>query len=270
MSLKLQGVNIEIANKIILHDININIEKGDVVAILGPNGHGKSTLLKAIMNHYDTNIVSGDIIIDGTKTNDLTTDKIARLGVYLAMQSPVEIPGLGMLELLRNEASQNDEKISIIQLYKLLHQKMQDLNMNHELLNRNINENFSGGERKKNEILQMQILNPEYILLDEIDSGLDVDAINSINQVLLAQKQANKTIIYISHDDKLHSALQPNKVVLMINGRIAEVGNYELAKQINQLGYKVYAKQKGLELLEMNEDEFLKQTNKGYNCGGSK
>lgn len=270
MSLKLTDVNIEITGKTILKNINLEIEPGDVVAILGPNGHGKSTLLKGIMHHYDTRISNGSILIDDILINSFSTDKIAQLGVYLAMQNPVEIPGLGMLELLRNEASYNDEKISVMQLYKLLNQKMKNLNMSAELLNRNINENFSGGERKKNEILQMQILDPKYILLDEIDSGLDVDAISCINNVLLEQKSLNKAIMYISHNDNLHKALQPNKVVVIMNGEIVAAGDYELAKYINQIGYQAYATQNGIELLNINEDEFLKQTNKGYNCGGIK
>ena len=169
---------------------------------MGPNGHGKSTLLKSIMKHYDTTISQGEIKLDGEIINDLTTDEIARKGIYFAMQYPVEIPGLGMLELLRNEASKDENKVSVIELYKIVSKKLKDLNMNPDLLNRNINENFSGGERKKNEILQMQVINPKYIMLDEIDSGLDIDAIDTINQVLSQEKANNKTIIYISHNTK--------------------------------------------------------------------
>lgn len=272
MSLKLINLGVEINQKQILKHINLVINDGDVVAIMGPNGHGKSTLLKSIMKHYDTIINNGQIELDGIIINDLTTDEIARKGVYFAMQYPVEIPGLGMLELLRNEASKNENKISIIELYKILNKKLKDLNMNPDLLNRNINENFSGGERKKNEILQMQVINPKYILLDEIDSGLDIDAINTINNVLYKEKSNNKTIIYISHDDKLHNILKPNKVALIINGEIVEIGDYKLAQEINKIGYYSYAQKKGYKINDEqnkeNNNNDLKSTNKGFSCNG--
>lgn len=272
MSLKLINLGVEINHKPILKNINLEINDGDVVAIMGPNGHGKSTLLKSIMKHYDTTISQGEIKLDEEIINDLTTDEIARRGIYFAMQYPVEIPGLGMLELLRNEASKGENKVSVIELYKIVSKKLKDLNMNPDLLNRNINENFSGGERKKNEILQMQVINPKYIMLDEIDSGLDIDAIDTINQVLSQEKADNKTIIYISHDNKLHSILKPNKVVLIINGEIVEIGDYTLAQEINKIGYQNYAKSKGYKINEdqiENDDSFdLKATNKGFSCNG--
>lgn len=272
MSLKLINLGVEINHKPILKNINLEINDGDVVAIMGPNGHGKSTLLKSIMKHYDTTISHGEIKLDEEIINDWTTDEIARRGIYFAMQYPVEIPGLGMLELLRNEASKGENKVSVIELYKIVSKKLKDLNMNPDLLNRNINENFSGGERKKNEILQMQVINPKYIMLDEIDSGLDIDAIDTINQVLSQEKADNKTIIYISHDNKLHSILKPNKVVLIINGEIVEIGDYTLAQEINKIGYQNYAKSKGYKINEdqiENDDSFdLKATNKGFSCNG--
>lgn len=268
MSLKLENVNVEINKNQILKNINFTIEKNDVVLILGPNGHGKSTLLKAIMRHYDTNITNGNIIINGKNTNNWTTDMIAKEGVYLTMQYPIEIPGLGMLELIRNEASKNDEKLNIMDLYRLVNKRMKNLHMNPELINRNINENFSGGERKKSEILQMQILNPEYILLDEIDSGLDVDAINVITNSLLEEKNKGKSIIYISHDNKLFNVLKPNKTILIINGEIVKIGGFELAEEIYKIGYANYAKQHNIKLDEI-EDDFLKNTNKGFACGGT-
>lgn len=272
MSLKLISLGVEINHKPILKNINLEIDDGDVVAIMGPNGHGKSTLLKSIMKHYDTTISHGEIKLDEEIINDLTTDEIARKGIYFAMQYPVEIPGLGMLELLRNEASKDENKVSVIELYKIVSKKLKDLNMNPDLLNRNINENFSGGERKKNEILQMQVIDPKYIMLDEIDSGLDIDAIDTINQVLSQEKANNKTIIYISHDNKLHSILKPNKVVLIINGEIVEIGDYTLAQEINKIGYQNYAKSKGYKINENqieNDDSFdLKATNKGFSCNG--
>lgn len=267
--LEIKNLDVEIANTLILKKINLTINKGEIVLILGPNGHGKSTLLKTIMHHYDTKIVDGNIFFDNLDTNSWTTDKIAKNGVYLANQYPVEIPGVNMLELIRTEIQKNDEKVSVLKLYKELNSRMVELNMSEELLKRSINENFSGGERKKSEILQMQILNPDFILLDEIDSGLDVDAVNSIAKALQKEKENGKAIIYISHNDKLLMDLVPDKVVVLVNGEIKEVGDASLAKEINEIGYVEYAKEKGWNITkDKNEDEFLKGTILGYACNG--
>lgn len=269
MSIKINNLNVEINGKQILKNINFEINQGDTILILGPNGHGKSTLLKAIMKHYDTKISSGKIIIDDKIANDWSTDQIANAGVYFAMQYPIEIPGLSTIELYRNEASKDNQKINIVDLYKLINQKMKNLDLNSELLNRNINENFSGGERKKNEILQMQILNPNYILLDEIDSGLDVDAIDLIGKVLVEEQNKNKAIVYISHDNKLFNTLKPNKVILIMNGEIVEIGSFSLAQEIYSIGYSKYAKNKGINL-NNEENDVLKQGTKDFFCGTKK
>lgn len=271
MAIQIKNLSVKIDNKTILHDLNLEINDQDVVLLIGPNGHGKSTLLKTIMRHYSTNIVTGSILINNHKINDIDTDKIAKMGVYLVPQYPIEIPGLQLMELLRNEASNTKDKhISVIELYKEVDNKIKSLNLQQDLLKRSVNENFSGGERKKTEILQMQIINPKYIMLDEIDSGLDIDAINTINEILISEKNKGKTIIFISHDEKMLDALKPNKVVLIINGKIIEIGGLELAKKINEIGYKEYALSKGIDIDLNNSDDFLKSTNKGFNCGSKK
>lgn len=269
--LKLEDLSVKIEEETILSNINLEINKGDTVLIVGPNGHGKSTLLKSVLKHYDTEISGGKIIIDNEVVNELSTDEIAQKGIYLASQYPVEIPGLNMLDLIRTEINQ-DQRVSMTSLYQILNKKMKSLKMNNDLLKRSINENFSGGERKKNEILQMEIINPDFIFLDEIDSGLDVDAIHSISESLINQQKQNKAIVYISHNDKLLLNLIPNKVVVMMNGTIVKTGNFELAKQINQNGYEWLAKELGIELKINNEESFdfddtLSQTLKGFSCG---
>ncbi|GAA5414680.1 Fe-S cluster assembly ATPase SufC [Ureaplasma ceti] len=267
--LEIKQLNVEIENRLILHDLNLTINKGETVLILGPNGHGKSTLLKTIMHHYSTKITGGHIYFDEHNTNEWTTDKIANYGVYLSNQYPIDIPGVNMLELIRTEIQKNDEKVSVLKLYKELNKRMNKLNMSEELLKRSINENFSGGERKKSEILQMQVLNPDFILLDEIDSGLDVDAVNVIADALIEEKKNGKAILYISHNDKLLSELVPDKVIVLINGTIKEVGGAELADEINSIGYLEYAKKKGWDIAkDKSDDDFLKGTLSGYACSG--
>lgn len=274
--LKLDNLSVTINNETILEDINLEINAGETVLIVGPNGHGKSTLLKAILKHYDTTISNGKIYIDNEDVTDLETDQIAQKGIYLASQHPVEIPGLNMLDLIRTEADQ-ENKISVMKLYQILNQKMKDLKMNNELLKRSINENFSGGERKKNEILQMEIINPDFIFLDEIDSGLDVDALQVISQALLKQKEQKKAIVYISHNNKLLETLIPDKVVLLINGKIAKIGDKSLADQINAEGYEKIAKALNIKLkntenkdLMFSKEDDLAATLKGFTCGNTK
>lgn len=264
--LKLDNLTVEIENKKILKNINLTIEKGDVVAILGPNGHGKSTLLKTIMKHFDINIKNGNIFIDNENINDYTTDKIANKGIYFASQHPIEIPGLKTIELLRNELENKNEKVSIIDLYKNVHKNMENLNLKPELLERSINENFSGGERKKTEILQLQIIDPDFILLDEIDSGLDIDAVNSISNVLLEQKNKKKAIIFITHNEHLLEKLNPNKVILIIDGTIVKMGDKNLANEINKNGYDEILKE--LKIDVRTDDNFLKNTIKEHKCYG--
>ena len=266
-------MNVEVAACLILKNINLEINKGETVLILGPNGHGKSTLLKTIMHHYDTKIVDGQIFIDETDATEFETDQIARAGIYLANQYPVEIPGVSMLELIRTEIQKSDEKVSVMKLYQLLNKRMAELNMSNDLLNRSINENFSGGERKKSEILQMQVLNPDFILLDEIDSGLDVDAVSVISEALNKEKANGKAIIYVSHNDKLLANLIPDKVVLIVNGEIVKIGDNSLAQEINELGYAEYAKKHNINIVkeeskEFEDTDYLKDTIKGYTCSG--
>ena len=266
--MKLENLSVEIAGNLILKNIDFTINKGDVIAILGPNGHGKSTLLKTILKHFDTNIISGSIYIDDIDVTDATTDVIANYGVYFASQHPIEIPGLKTIELLRNELEIKSKKISIIDLYKSVNKKMDNLNLKQELLERSINENFSGGERKKTEILQLQIIDPDFIFLDEIDSGLDIDAINNISKVLLSEKEQNKAIIFITHNETLLNCLKPNKVVVIMDGKIIKTGDINLANEIFKFGYEQIAKEYDIDLSKNEDIKFLKNTIKEHKCNG--
>lgn len=266
--IELNNLSIEINNKKILNSINIKINEGETILIVGPNGHGKSTLFKSILKHYSTKISSGNLVINNELANEWTTDKIAKSGIFLANQYPIEIPGLKTFDLLRNELSHDGKEIKVLDFYKQVTHKLKELGLNDEFLKRNINENFSGGERKKMEILQMLLLNPDFIFLDEIDSGLDSDALQKITKILLEQKQKNKTIIYISHNDKLLQDLIPDRVYLIVNGSIVLEGDKELANRINNEGYEWIEKELNISIKKESEDINLLNTAKDFYCNG--
>lgn len=253
--LEIKNLSVSIEEMPILDDFNLEINKGEVVAIMGPNGHGKSTLFKAILKHYLTEITSGDILIDGESIKDLETNEIANKGIYLASQHPIEVHGLSTIEFLRSIlGAKTNKSINLFELYQNVNRHMKDLGLDESLLKRSLNDGFSGGERKKNEILQMLVLNPDFVLLDEIDSGLDIDALNSIANVLLAKKD-EKAIVYVSHNNRLFKILKPTKVIMIINGKIAQIGGYELAEKIQAQGYKWVEEELGIKIKSNKNDE---------------
>ncbi|AJQ45432.1 hypothetical protein JM47_02500 [Ureaplasma diversum] len=267
--LTIKNLDVQIEGKLILKNFNLEINTNEVVAIMGPNGHGKSTLFKVIMNHYLTEVINGDILVDDQSILGLETNEIANKGIYLANQHPIEIHGLGMLDFLRTiVATKREQKtVNVFDLYQELSEHMKSLALDPALLKRSLNDGFSGGERKKNEILQMLALDPDFILLDEIDSGLDIDALNAIANVLLKIKD-KKAIVYVSHNNRLFKILKPTKVVMIINGQIAQVGGYELAEKIQNQGYKWVEQELGIKVIEDSETDF--EFKKGLmSCGAN-
>lgn len=240
-SLIIKDLSVKINQKPILTKVNANIESGDIVAIMGPNGHGKSTLLKTIMGHYLTTITRGHIKFKNQILNKLETDVRARLGLYFASQTPEEIPGVKNIDFFKAAVNARlKENIKLPELFKKVQKALKDLKMSPELLTRAVNEGFSGGEKKKNEILQLKIINPEFALLDEIDSGLDVDALMIITEQLIAwkaEKPKERTLIIVSHYERMFNLIKPNKVFVIVNGSIITSGDYQLAKKIDQEGY---------------------------------
>src|SRR5690554_3662795 len=183
----------------ILRGVNLKINRGEVVALLGPNGHGKSTLLQVIMGHPNYKVTKGEILYKGQDVLAMSVDERARAGLFLAMQNPSEVPGVQISDFLRAAINTKREKpIKPIELFRVIDKASKEMQMPHDLVSRNLNEGFSGGEKKRHEILQMKLLKPEFAMLDEIDSGLDVDGIRIVSQQINEEKK-DKTFLVISH-----------------------------------------------------------------------
>lgn len=257
-TLRIQNLHVEVEGKEILKGVTVNISEGETVALLGPNGHGKSTLFNAIMGHPRYKITQGSIYLDDLDLTNLSTDQRAKAGLFLALQNPAEVPGVVNSDFLRAalNATSNDH-ISTYKFYKLLDSATKELKMPFDLATRTLNEGFSGGEKKRNEILQLMLLNPKIAMLDEIDSGLDVDAIQTVADVIKKQEELGKGFLVISHYARLFDLIKPTRAIVMINGRIVLDGDTSLIKRIDQNGYEFIKTELGIEIekeeAKMNE-----------------
>lgn len=243
MLLNVKNLNVEVNNKKILNDMNLQVSPGEVHVIMGPNGVGKSTLSKVILGEHNYKVVSGDILFDDNSILNLKTDERARLGIFLAMQYPTEIPGISNQDFLRTALSQNEEKrIGLYDFILKCEKATKELEMNKNLIHRDLNYGFSGGEKKKNEVLQIKLLNPKLIILDEIDSGLDVDSLRIVSENIKKYKDENKdtAILIITHHPKILEYLNPDYVHIINKGNIIRTGNYDLALEIEKNGYNKY------------------------------
>lgn len=226
-------------DKEILRGIDLKINKGEVHVIMGPNGGGKSTLAYTLMGHPKYRINDGDIIFGSTRINDMKTHLRAKMGLFLSFQYPEEIEGVTVEEFLRTaKTAVSGEQQKIIPFKKLINKKMEDLSMSEEYASRYLNVGFSGGEKKKNEILQMSILNPKLAILDETDSGLDVDAIKIVADGVNKIKNEENAFLIITHYNKLLEYIKPDFVHILLNGRIVKSGGIELANEIDEYGYE--------------------------------
>lgn len=227
--------------KIILSDFNLKINSGEVHAIMGPNGAGKSTLSKIMMGHYNYDVLEGNIYFNDEDITNLDTSKRARLGIFLAMQDPTVISGVSNSEFLR-EAMQEikGEKVNLYQFITQMNSNISDLHLSSDMIHRSINEGFSGGEKKKNEVLQLKMLKPKFIILDELDSGLDVDSLkivcSNINEYL--KENPDTAVLIITHYPRILEYIQPNYVHVLDNGKIVQTGDFSLAKEIEKKGYQ--------------------------------
>ena len=241
--LKITNLHANAGDKEILKGLDLTINKGETHVIMGPNGSGKSTTANVILNNPEYKITEGDIFLEGEKINDLKTDEIARKGVFMSFQSPEEIPGISVMNFLKYAKNKRTgEPVKVFQLKEEIENNMQELKMNSSYLNRNLNVGFSGGEKKKTEILQMLTLNPKLAILDETDSGLDVDAIRIVSKgIKMFSNEENSTLI-ITHGTKILKELDVDYVHILVNGQIVATGTSELAKEIEENGYAKYIK----------------------------
>ncbi|TDT60982.1 Fe-S cluster assembly ATPase SufC [Fonticella tunisiensis] len=245
--LKIENLETMIEDKKILKGLNLEIGKGEVHVIMGPNGAGKSTLANTLMGHPKYTIVKGDIIFEGEIINDLRVDERAKKGIFLSFQYPEEIPGVTVENFLRTaKGAVSGKQMSIMAFKKLLKEKIKMLDMKEEYLSRYLNEGFSGGEKKKNEILQMAVLEPKLAILDETDSGLDVDAIRIVAEgVKKIIENTDTSVLVITHHNKMLDYLRPDFVHVLIDGRIVKTGDMNLAKEIESSGYEALKNQLG-------------------------
>ncbi len=243
--LRIVDLHVSVGERPILKGVNLEIRRGEVHALMGPNGSGKSTLGFAIMGHPGYEVTGGQVWLDGENLLELDPDQRARAGLFLAFQRPMSIPGVKMADFLRHattnvrrpERKEGEELIPMKEFRKELRSKMEQLRMDSEFARRYVNEGFSGGEMKRAEILQMAMLRPKFAILDETDSGLDVDAVRLASQSIAEIGGAEMGILIITHHDKLLEHNRPNFTHVMLAGRIVETGGPELAEELHQNGY---------------------------------
>lgn len=251
--LEIKDLHVSIEDREILKGVNLTLKTGEIAAIMGPNGTGKSTLSAAIMGNPIFEVTQGEILLDGENILEMEVDERARLGLFLAMQYPSEIPGITNAEFIRaamNAGKKDDEKISVRDFIMKLDEKMELLGMKEEMAERYLNEGFSGGEKKRNEILQLLMLEPKFALLDEIDSGLDIDALKVVSKGVNAMRGEGFGAMIITHYQRLLNYITPDIVHVMMDGRVVLSGGPELAARLEKEGYAQIAEELGLEYSE--------------------
>ncbi|MBR3325285.1 MAG: Fe-S cluster assembly ATPase SufC [Clostridia bacterium] len=227
--------------KEILKGLNLEINKGEIHVIMGPNGAGKSTLANIILDNPQYNVIKGNIEFDGENINKLKTDERAKKGIFMSFQTPEEVPGISVTNFLKTaQSSRTGEPVKIFKFKKELEENMKKLDMNPSYSTRDLNVGFSGGEKKKNEILQMLTLNPKLAILDETDSGLDVDAIRTVSKGINMYKNDDNAVLIITHSTKILNDLKVDKVHILVDGKIVKTGDANLAEQIEEEGYAKY------------------------------
>lgn len=242
MLLEVKDLRAGIEGKEILKGLNLQINKGEIHAIMGPNGSGKSTLAKVLAGHPQYEVISGEVLYEGKNLLELAPDERAREGVFLAFQYPVEVPGVTNSQFLRlayNEKMKHlgQEELDPLEFNDLFRERMKIVEMPKEFVNRAVNEGFSGGEKKRNEILQMAVLEPKLAVLDETDSGLDIDALRIVAEGVNKLRTSENAIILVTHYQRLLNYIEPDFVHVLANGRIVKEGGKELALELEEKGY---------------------------------
>lgn len=241
--LEIKDLQVSINENQILKNLNLTINKGEIHAIMGPNGSGKSTFSKVLAGHPAYSVLNGNILFNGLSILDLEPEERSHLGIFLAFQYPIEIPGVSNEDFLRlaynsKQKFYNKPEVDPIEFLTVINEKLAFVNMSPLFLSRNVNEGFSGGEKKRNEILQMVLLDSELSILDETDSGLDIDALKIISNGINKFMNSEKSIILITHYQRLLDYIKPDYVHVMQNGKIVKTGSAELAKELESKGYE--------------------------------
>ena len=241
--LEVKNLEVSTNNIKILKDLNLTIKTGEIHAIMGPNGSGKSTFSKVLAGHPTYEVLNGDIYFNGTSILELEPEQRSHLGIFLAFQYPIEIPGVSNEDFLRlaynsKQKFYNKPEVDPIEFLSIINEKLELIKMSSIFLSRNVNEGFSGGEKKRNEILQMILLDSKLAILDETDSGLDIDALKLISLGINKFMNPSKSILLITHYQRLLDYIKPTYVHVMRNGRIIKTGSAELAKELEKKGYE--------------------------------
>jgi len=239
-SLQIKNLSANIADKQILKELCLEIPQGEVHAIMGPNGSGKSTLSKVLAGHPDYEVTHGEALMNGVNILGQDADEIARSGLFLAFQYPVEVAGVSIANFIRAALQArlpDGESIKAVDYYKELYAQMDDLGMDRKFTSRSLNDGFSGGEKKRCEILQMSMLKPQYCILDETDSGLDIDALRIVSAGVNSMRSENRGFLVITHYQRLLEYIVPDVVHVMWNGKIVRSGDKSLALELEEKGY---------------------------------
>ncbi|UJF10738.1 Fe-S cluster assembly ATPase SufC [Staphylococcus epidermidis] len=240
-TLEIKDLHVSIEDKEILKGVNLTINTGEIHAIMGPNGTGKSTLSSAIMGHPSYEVTQGEVLLDGVNILELDVDERAKAGLFLAMQYPSEITGVTNADFMRsaiNAKREEGQEINLMQFIKKLDKQMDFLDIDKDMAQRYLNEGFSGGEKKRNEILQLMMLEPKFAILDEIDSGLDIDALKVVSKCINQMRGEEFGALMITHYQRLLNYITPDKVHVMYGGKVVKSGGPELAKRLEEEGYE--------------------------------
>ncbi|HFJ4966050.1 TPA: Fe-S cluster assembly ATPase SufC [Staphylococcus aureus] len=240
-TLEIKDLHVSIEDKEILKGVNLTINTDEIHAIMGPNGTGKSTLSSAIMGHPSYEVTKGEVLLDGVNILELEVDERAKAGLFLAMQYPSEITGVTNADFMRsaiNAKREEGQEINLMQFIKKLDKNMDFLDIDKDMAQRYLNEGFSGGEKKRNEILQLMMLEPKFAILDEIDSGLDIDALKVVSKGINQMRGENFGALMITHYQRLLNYVTPDKVHVMYAGKVVKSGGPELAKRLEEEGYE--------------------------------
>lgn len=240
-TLEIKDLHVSIEDKEILKGVNLTINTGEIHAIMGPNGTGKSTLSSAIMGHPSYEVTQGEVLLDGVNILELDVDERAKAGLFLAMQYPSEITGVTNADFMRsaiNAKREEGQEINLMQFIKKLDKQMDFLDIDKDMAQRYLSEGFSGGEKKRNEILQLMMLEPKFAILDEIDSGLDIDALKVVSKGINQMRGEEFGALMITHYQRLLNYITPDKVHVMYGGKVVKSGGPELAKRLEEEGYE--------------------------------